>query len=525
MVGHWSMNTEEKNRIIEECKELMSKAKYDGSKIEQFCNTISDILQGIIDHPDEGRELKYKIKKHIDTVELRIDISGDKIDPLTDGKGAEERRLQNAKNAVLFNPETSVSVSYTKGWNCLSVKSPSRVANSKLLNEPMVKALILGIIAGVACRFLPEGTRSVILNGIAAPIMSTVIKLLMGIMGPVFFLFIILAVSALGSMEELTKVGKVIVKRFVLISLGVAVLTAIVAPFFFPVFGKNDTVIDLPTIEGVLLDIIPKDFIRPFTEGNIPQIILFGLVFGTALLMMGDSGKPVREALLKIKEWVMGIMMLMMKLIVLIPFISTMMIVANGDLSVFLQGWKYIAATYICYLLVLLIEFIAVSVRCKTSIKDLSKMLKDIAVMAFVTATPPTTMQMSYKVSEKEMSIDSTFTNLWLPLSYNLLSPSRTVALVLSVFFIADFTGQSIDAALMIIMFITVVQMSLASSGTVAGVTILLNTLKMSTDSVGVFSAFEIFTRNAAAAFDITYSMLDQLDAARETGKINKEKE
>ena len=55
-------------------------------------------------------------------------------------------------------------------------------------------------------------------------------------------------------------------------------------------------------------------------------------------------------------------------------------------------------------------------------------MLKQIAAMAFVTATPPVTMQMSYQVSEKEMGIDSAFTDLWLSLSYNLLSPSRTIA-------------------------------------------------------------------------------------------------
>ena len=519
------MDTEQKEKIIAECKAVMSKARYDESKTEQFCNTVSDILQEIIDHPDEQRELKYKIRKHIDSVEFRIDASGDRIDPMADGKGAEERRLQNAKNAVLFNPETSVSVSYTKGWNHLSVKSPSRVANSKLLNEPMVKALILGIVAGIICRFLPEGTRGIVLDGIAAPIMATVINLLMGIMGPVFFLFIILSVSSLGSMEELAKVGKVILKRFVLIGLWVALATSAVAVVFFPVFGKGETVIDLPAIEGVMLDIIPKNFISPFAEGNIPQIILFGLVFGTALLMMGDGGKPVREALLKIKEWVMGVMMLMMKVITVIPFVSTMMIVANGEAAIFLQGWKYIAAAYVCYVLLLLIEFIAVSVRCKTGIRDLAKMLKDIAVMAFVTATPPATMQMSYEVSEKDMGIESSFSDLWLSLSYNLLSPARTISLVLSVFFIADLTGQSVDIAFMIIMLITVVLLSLASSGTVAGATILLDTLKISTDAVGIFSAFGIFTRNAAAAFDITYSMLDQMDAARETGKIRGKEE
>lgn len=93
---------------------------------------------------------------------------------------------------------------------------------------------------------------------------------------------------------------------------------------------------------------------------------------------MGESGKPVREALLKIKEWVMGVMILMMKILPLIPFISTMMIIANGKAAIFFQGWKYIAAAYICYLLSIVIEFIFVSVRCRTRIRDLCSMLEQL---------------------------------------------------------------------------------------------------------------------------------------------------
>ena len=518
------MDTEQKEKILEECKAMMSKAGYDETKIEQFCHIVSDILQDIIDHSDEQRELKYKLTKRIDCVEFRIDLSGDRIDPLTDGQGADERRFQNAVNAVLFNPETSVSVSYTQGWNHLTVKSPSRIANSKLLSEPMVKAMLLGAAAGAGVRFLPEEIKGVFLGGIATPIMETLINLLMGIMGPVFFLFIILAVSSLGSLDELSKVGKVIVKRFVLISLWVAVLSTAVALVFFPVFGKGDTRIDLPAIESALLGTLPKDFISPFIEGKIPQVILLGIVFGAALLMTGDSGKTVREALLKVKEWVMGVMMLMMKVLPLVPFISTMMIVANGKAAVFIQGWKYIAATYICYLMSMFIVFITVSVRCRTSIRNLCGMLKQIATMAFITATPQATMRMSYAVSKKEMGIDSSFSDLWLSLSYNLLAPSRTISLVLSVFFIADLTGGRVDFAVLLVMIILVVQLSLASAGTVAGAAITLGTLKMPTDMVGLFSAFEIFTRNAGAAYDITYSLLEQMDAARETGRLNTEK-
>ncbi|MDO4797866.1 MAG: cation:dicarboxylase symporter family transporter [Coriobacteriales bacterium] len=291
-----------------------------------------------------------------------------------------------------------------------------------------------------------------------------------------------------------------------LVSLWVALLTIVVALFFFPVWGSVNTSIDITEVEGVLLGVLPTNLIAPFAEGQIPQVILLGIVFGIALLMMGDSGKPIREALAKVKEWAMSVMMLIMKILPLLPFISTMTIVANGESTAFLQGWKYIAAAYICYLLTIAIEFVAVSVRCKRSVSDLLGMLKQIAVMAFVTATPALTMQMTYETSEKDMGIDASFTDLWLSLSFNLLSPARTISLVLSVFFIADMSGMTVDFAVLLIMLIMVVQMSLASSGTVPSATVILKTIKLPADAVGLFGAFEIFTRNAAAAYDVTYS-------------------
>lgn len=60
------MDTEQKEIILSKCKELMSKARYEDSKIEQFCHIVSDILQELIDNSDDQREVKYRITKRIE---------------------------------------------------------------------------------------------------------------------------------------------------------------------------------------------------------------------------------------------------------------------------------------------------------------------------------------------------------------------------------------------------------------------------------------------------------------------------
>ena len=68
------MDTEQKDKILEECRELMSKAKYSGQKTDQFCDTVSEILQDFIDDADDDREYRYSLKKHLDFAEFRLDV-------------------------------------------------------------------------------------------------------------------------------------------------------------------------------------------------------------------------------------------------------------------------------------------------------------------------------------------------------------------------------------------------------------------------------------------------------------------
>ena len=47
------------------------------------------------------------------------------------------------------------------------------------------------------------------------------------------------------------------------------------------------------TLVGFLMDIIPKTLLSAFVDGNILQVLFVAVLFGIALAMVGDKGKPV----------------------------------------------------------------------------------------------------------------------------------------------------------------------------------------------------------------------------------------
>ncbi|WP_143744803.1 cation:dicarboxylate symporter family transporter, partial [Mesorhizobium prunaredense] len=51
------------------------------------------------------------------------------------------------------------------------------------------------------------------------------------------------------------------------------------------------------SVTGFLMNIIPITIVGAFAEGDILQVLFFSVLFGIALAMVGDTGKPVLSLL------------------------------------------------------------------------------------------------------------------------------------------------------------------------------------------------------------------------------------
>lgn len=101
-----------------------------------------------------------------------------------------------------------------------------------------------------------------------------------------------------------------------------------------------------------------------------------------------------------------------------------------------------------------------------------------------------------------------------------MLSPSNAISFPMAALFIADLTGTPVSVSFLMVLLILVVELCLASPGFVVGCSIIFPSLGMSADYVGIISAYGVFTRNVAAAFNASYRMLEQIEAAKTMNKL-----
>ncbi len=199
-----------------------------------------------------------------------------------------------------------------------SASPPSRQPFYARLYAQVLAAIILGVAVG---HFYPELGESL------KPLGDAFIKLVKMIIAPVIFLTI---ATGIAGMSDLQKVGRVAGKAmvyFLTFSTFALIVGLIVANVVRPGAGLNidPASLDVQTVNtyavkaheqsvtGFLMNIIPSTIVGAFTDGDILQVLFFSVLFGIALSMAGDTGKPVTSFLLALTAPVFKLVGILMK--------------------------------------------------------------------------------------------------------------------------------------------------------------------------------------------------------------------
>ena len=169
--------------------------------VNMFSDDVVSVLNDYAELIGEGTEIRYSLAKKLGKIELKVLIPGEAYDPFKNGSEAKDRTLKNIVTINLNTSTVSVSYKYLLGHNAISVTIPLTEKKRSLIKDPMVLAILLGLILGFLCRYLPGGVSAFILDDLASPLQSIILKIISGIMGPVIFISMTTSIIALESVN------------------------------------------------------------------------------------------------------------------------------------------------------------------------------------------------------------------------------------------------------------------------------------------------------------------------------------
>lgn len=187
-----------------------------------------------------------------------------------------------------------------------------------ILYIQVLLAIFCGVLVGV---FYPDWGISFKLLG------DAFIKLIKMIIAPVIFCTV---VSGIGGMQDIKKVGRVGGKAliyFEVVSTFALIIGLLVANLIRPGDGFNANLASIdtsviaqyttkahrPTTVEFLMNIIPDTFVSAFAQGNILQVLLVAVLFGFALTISGEKGKPVLQFVDDVSSVIFSVVNLIMR--------------------------------------------------------------------------------------------------------------------------------------------------------------------------------------------------------------------
>jgi len=188
----------------------------------------------------------------------------------------------------------------------------------KILYFQVITAIVVGVLVGF---FFPEFGEKL------KPLGDAFIKLIKMVIAPIIFLTVVSGIGGIGDMRKFGRVGLKALIYFEVVTTLALFIGLVVVKVVQPGVGINadPATLDTKGIEqftkaaqnqstvDFFLHIIPDTIFDAFAKGEILQVLFFAILFGIALSMLGEKGKPVLTGIDLISKVFFGIITVIMR--------------------------------------------------------------------------------------------------------------------------------------------------------------------------------------------------------------------
>ncbi|MGU2418880.1 C4-dicarboxylate transporter DctA [Burkholderia cenocepacia] len=324
---------------------------------------------------------------------------------------------------------------------------------SKFLNSlfgRVVVALILGVALGA---FFPHFAESL------RPLGDGFLKLIKMVIGPIVFCVVVSGMANAGDLKKVGRVGLKAVVYFEVMTTLALGIGLVLAWLTRPGVGMN---IDLRSLDaaslstyaknaeslkdtaGYLMKIIPETAIDAFAKGDILQILVFAVLFGSALSLLGDKAQRVNSLIKELSHVFFRIIGFIIKLAPLGVLGAIAFTTGKYGVASLKQLGYLVAVFYLSCFVFVTVVLGAVMRLAGFSVFKLIRYLRE--ELSIVLGTASSDAVLPQVMSKLEyMGIKDSTVGLVIPTGYSFNLDGFSIYLTLAVLFIAQATNTPLS--------------------------------------------------------------------------------
>jgi aerobic C4-dicarboxylate transport protein len=257
--------------------------------------------------------------------------------------------------------------------------------------RPFYTKLYFQVLVGITIGALLGALRPDI-GAAMKPLGDGFIKLIRMIIAPVIFTTVVAGIATMGDIKDLGRIGIKTLVYFEIVTTPLALgLALAVVNLLEPGVGINadpstldiksvsayaSTAQQLTTVDFVL-NIIPTTLVDAFARGEILQVLLVSVLFGLALLHLGERGRPLVKFIDQFSQALFGVVGLIMRLAPIGAFGAMAFTIGTYGLVTLLSLGKLMAGFYLACLLFIAVGMSIIARVCGFSLWKFLRYIKE----------------------------------------------------------------------------------------------------------------------------------------------------
>nr|WP_249172151.1 C4-dicarboxylate transporter DctA [Burkholderia vietnamiensis] len=314
----------------------------------------------------------------------------------------------------------------------------------------VVIALILGVALGA---FFPHFAESL------RPLGDGFLKLIKMVIGPIVFCVVVSGMANAGDLKKVGRVGLKAVVYFEVMTTLALGIGLVLAWLTRPGVGMN---IDLRSLDaaslstyaknaeslkdtaGYLMKIIPETAIDAFAKGDILQILVFAVLFGSALSLLGDKAQRVNGLIDELSHVFFRIIGFIIKLAPLGVLGAIAFTTGKYGVASLKQLGYLVAVFYLsCFVFVTVVLGIVMRIAGFSVFKLIRYLREELSIVLGTASSDAVLPQVMSKL--EYMGIKDSTVGLVIPTGYSFNLDGFSIYLTLAVLFIAQATNTPLS--------------------------------------------------------------------------------
>ena len=375
---------------------------------------MEDLILDVCERFEEKITYTLEIGERFRRPFIRFTYQGESFNPMDDSD--DSVISQNWSNKLMADSGLSPTWVYRNDKNIIQLNLERR---SLGMFASVILAFALALTIGFLGMFISSDIKNAIAEYFLKPVQSIYLGILSTFAGLMIFFSIVCGIFEMGDMSFFSKIGKMMIGRFLRNILLFSIFYCGLAFLFFPLNysggmrhgGSSSQIVDMFT------NMFPTNVVDPFLTGNTMQIVLLGVVIGILILVIGESGsKTVRAFASEFNSITQKAIGWICKFVPVLIFVTFIQIIWEGNLSTVAGIWKLLLFAISVSIIGLAFVIIKVSITKKVPLGLLLKKLFPTFFLSASTASSAAAFSLSIENGEKLLGIDRRLLGVALPI-------------------------------------------------------------------------------------------------------------